>query len=133
MEQFNQDKGGGGYFVERVVLTLHLWQLRRASGDQTNSRVFGDRRKAHPSTPRQDYSKTLEGLTDKEVVISLKNRNFQFDRATTINMLETHMNIYLEWFWETTTEFQVNAYEKPSSNGTTHTCQTHLQAGAVPH
>ena len=67
---------GGGYFVERVVLTLHLWQLRVASGDQTNSRVFWDKRMAHPSSPRQDYGKTLEALSDKEVVVTLNSWNF---------------------------------------------------------
>ncbi len=76
----------------------------KASGDQTNSRVFGDRRKAHP-THSTDYGKTLEVVSDKEVVVTLKNWNFQPDKATTINLLERHINPYLEWFWENKANF----------------------------
>jgi hypothetical protein len=62
IEQVNKDKGGGCYFVERVVLALFLWTLKRDSRDQTNSRVFWDKRKAHPSNPKKDCGKTLGEL-----------------------------------------------------------------------
>ena len=84
-DEFNREssKKGGGYFVGRVVLTLRLWNLKRASVDQTNSKVFWDKRQAHPSNPK-DYGKTLEALSDKEAAVTLNNRNFHSDKATTI-------------------------------------------------
>ena len=53
IEEFNTEsfKNGCDYFVERVVLPRHLWTLRRASGDQTNTRAFWDRRRPTPVTP----------------------------------------------------------------------------------
>ena len=98
--QFNKDKGGGGYFVERVVLTLYLWKVRMARGDQTNSNVVWNKRKAQPNNPNQGYGKTLEAFSDNELLVTLNNWNFQYDKATAIKMLETHINPDLEWLWE---------------------------------
>ena len=102
IEEFNKESSnkGGGYFVERAVLTLNLWNIKRARGDQTNSRVFGDKRKATTSNPKQEYGTTLEALSGKFVVVTLNNWTFQSDKGTTINMLEKHINPYLEWYWE---------------------------------
>ena len=99
IEAFNKasSKKGGGYCVETVALTLHRWTLRRARGGQTNTRVFWDRRKAKPSNPRQEYGTILEALSDKEVVVTLNNWNFQSDKGTTIKVLEKRINPYPEW------------------------------------
>jgi hypothetical protein len=77
-----------------------------ASGDQTNTRAFWDRRKAITRNPRQEHDATLEDLSDKEVVVTLNSWNFQSDKGTTINMLETHANPYLAWYWEVTAKFK---------------------------
>ena len=93
-------------------MTLHLWNLRRASGVQANTRVFWDRRKANTSNPRQEYGTTLEALSDKVVVVTLNNWTVQSDRSTTIKVLEKHINPYLEWDWDTKEQYKLDAYEK---------------------
>ena len=57
MEEFNKEsltKGNKGYgFVERAALTLHSWNLKLASGDQTDTRVFWDKKNANTKNPIQ--------------------------------------------------------------------------------
>ncbi len=85
---------------ERVALALRIWTIRLASGGQTNTKVFWDRRKHDTRTPRLDHCTTLEALSDKEIVVTLNNWNIQSDKGHHVGVGEEHINPYLEWYWE---------------------------------
>ena len=93
-EEFNKQSSnkGGGYFVERVVLTSTSGSSRWPVGIRAIAVSFWGKRKAHPSNRNQDLGRTLEAMSDKEVVVILSNWNFPSEKGATIKMLGKHIN-----------------------------------------